>query len=66
MDRAADLLVEQDLAGAAVDRVVGADPELAEATGAGVGVKQLDQELLAALALTTWFFLLAGSPIPNR
>jgi len=22
--------------------------------------------LLAALALTTWFFLLAGSPIPNR
>jgi hypothetical protein len=22
--------------------------------------------MLAALALTVWFFLLAGSPIPNR
>ncbi len=31
---AADLLVEQDVAGAAVDPVVGADPELAETAGA--------------------------------
>ena len=35
--------------GAAVDPVVGADPELAEAAGALVGVEHLDQELLAAL-----------------
>ena len=41
VDGAADLLVEQDVAGAAVDPVVGADPELAEPAGALVGVEQL-------------------------
>src|SRR3954449_1022192 len=46
---AADLLVEQDLAGAGGDPVVGADAELAETPGAVIGVEHLDQELLALL-----------------
>ena len=46
---AADLLVEQDVAGPAVDPVVGADAELAQAARALVGVEQADQVLLAAL-----------------
>src|SRR5215211_4736078 len=49
MDRSADLLVEQDLAGPGGDPVVGADAELAEPAGALVGVEHLDQELLALL-----------------
>ena len=49
VDRAADLLVEQDLLREAVDAVVGADPELAEPARALVGVEHLDQELLVAL-----------------
>ena len=49
MHGAADLLVEQHLARPPVDPVVRADPELAEAAGALVGVEQADQELLAAL-----------------
>src|SRR5690606_23691042 len=49
VDGAADLLVEEDLAGPVGDAEVGADPELAEAAGALVGVEHLDQELLAAL-----------------
>ena len=47
VDGAADLLVEQDLAGPVDDPVVGADAELAEAAGALIGVEHLDQELLA-------------------
>src|SRR5215211_3436699 len=46
---AADLLVEQDLLGAGGDAVVRADPELAEALGAVIGVEHLVQEGLAAL-----------------
>ena len=49
VDGAADLLVEQDLTGSLRDAVVGADPELAQAAGAGIGVEHLDQEILAAL-----------------
>ena len=49
VDGAADLLVEEDVAGAAVDPVVRADAELAQAPGALVRVDELDQELLAAL-----------------
>ena len=49
VDGAADLLVEEDLAGAVGDAEVGADAELAEAAGALVGVEHLDQEVLAAL-----------------
>ena len=49
MDRAADLLVQQDLLGEAVDAVVGADPELAQAASPVVRVERLDQELLVAL-----------------
>src|ERR1700735_2469071 len=48
VDRAAELLVEEDLAGAAVDAVVGADAELTEGSGALVSVELRDQELLAA------------------
>src|ERR1044072_9296864 len=44
---AAELLVEQHLAGAAIDRVVGADPELSEPTGGFVGIQRLDQALQA-------------------
>ena len=46
MDGAADLLVEQDLAGAAVDPVVGADPELAETPRPLVGVEEFLIQLL--------------------
>src|SRR5215211_3306596 len=49
MNGAADLLVEQDLAGAGRNPVVGADAELAEAACAVIGVEHLDQELLALL-----------------
>ena len=49
VDRAADLLVEQDLLREAVDAVVGADAELAQAARALVGVERLDQEVLVAL-----------------
>src|SRR5262245_29723318 len=49
MDGAADLLVEQDLAGALGDPVVGADTELAEATGTLVRIEHLYQELLPLL-----------------
>src|SRR5215211_6536994 len=49
VDRAADLLVEQDVARSAVDPVVGADPQLAQPPRAVVGVEQLVQEGLAAL-----------------
>ena len=49
VDGAADLLVEEHLEGAAVDPVVGADAELAEAAGSLIGVEQLDQVLLAPL-----------------
>src|SRR3954464_15146295 len=43
VDRAADLLVEQDLARAGGDAVVGPDAELAQAAGAVVCVEHLDQ-----------------------
>ena len=49
VDGAADLLVEQDRAGAVLDPEVGADPELAQAARALVGVEHADQVLLAAL-----------------
>src|SRR5436190_5617902 len=46
---AADLLVQQDIAGAPIDPVVGPDAELAETARPGVGVEEADQVLLAAL-----------------
>src|SRR3954465_3326847 len=49
MDGAADLLVEQDLAGAVGDPVVGADPEFTETPCSVVRVAHLDQDLLALL-----------------
>src|SRR5436190_1691697 len=49
VERAADLLVEQDLLGAGLDPVVRADPELSEAAGAVVGVERLEQQLLAGV-----------------
>src|SRR5260221_1762877 len=51
VDGAANLLVEQDLAGAAFGPVVVADPEPAEAGGAGVGVERFQQVLPAALGV---------------
>ena len=48
VDGAADLLVEQHVPRAPVDRVVGSDPELAEPPRPLVGVEQADQELLAS------------------
>src|SRR5205814_10025220 len=47
--RAADLLVEQALAGSAGAPAVRAEPELAEAASALVRVQHLDQEVLALL-----------------
>src|SRR5215217_2578410 len=47
VDRAADLLVEQDLARAGGDPVVRSDAELAQAACAVVGVEHLDQVALA-------------------
>src|SRR4051794_9419578 len=49
VDRAADLLVEEHVAGSAVDAEVGADAELAEPARTLVGVEQADQVVLAAL-----------------
>ena len=49
VDRAADLLVEQDLLGEAVDAVVGADAQLTQPARAIVGVERLEQELLVSL-----------------
>ena len=49
VDRAADLLVEQDLLGGGGDAEVRADSELAQPARAVVGVEHLDEELLALL-----------------
>ncbi len=47
MDGAADLLVEQDVAGEAGDIEVGAEGELAEVAGAFVGIEVFEQIVLA-------------------
>ncbi len=49
MDGAADLLVEQDQPGGAIDPRVGADPKLAEEARAGVGGQHLLEVALAPL-----------------
>ena len=49
VDRAADLLVEQDRADRAVDARVRADPDLAQAAGARVGVQRRQEVLVAAV-----------------
>ena len=54
MDCSADLLVEQDLAGAAVDPVIGPDSKLTQTSGAWVGVEKLNQELLSALGASIY------------
>ena len=51
VDGAADLLVEEDRADRAVDAEVGADAELAEEAGAGVGLERRLQVGVAALGL---------------
>src|ERR1700684_1311256 len=49
VNRSRHLLVEQDVAGGAIDARVGPDPELAEVAGAAVGGERLLEIVAAAL-----------------
>src|SRR5215218_806522 len=49
VDRAADLLVEQDRPDRAVDAGVRPDPDLAQPAGAGVGIQRREEVVVAAL-----------------